>query len=101
MSTKMTDEDWANALTVFRAALPRRGAKGHDDRLFLEALHYFSIHNVSWRALPGPVRQTRTGLSMPRDVRVQAAQRCRHSSRAAVRLSLKMDLLERLRSLLK
>lgn len=52
MSTKMTDEDWANALAVFRAALPRRGAKGRDDRLFLEALHYFSVHNVSWRALP-------------------------------------------------
>ncbi|MDJ1466016.1 transposase [Nitratireductor sp. GZWM139] len=52
MSTKMTDNDWANALTVFRAALPRRGAKGRDDRLFLEALHYFSVHNVSWRALP-------------------------------------------------
>jgi transposase len=52
MSTKMTDEDWARALTVFRSALPRRGAKGRDDRLFLEALHYFSVHNVSWRALP-------------------------------------------------
>jgi len=52
MSTKMTDEDWGNALTVFRAALPRRGAKGRDDRLFLEALQYFSVHNVSWRALP-------------------------------------------------
>ena len=52
MSTKMTDEDWANALTVFRAALPRRGAKRRDDRLFLEALHYFSVHNVRWRALP-------------------------------------------------
>ncbi|MER9232905.1 transposase [Mesorhizobium sp. M0622] len=32
--------------------LPRRGAKGRDDRLFLEALHYFSVHNVTWRALP-------------------------------------------------
>ncbi len=52
MSTKMTDTDWDNALAVFRAALPRRGAKGRNDRLFLEALHYFSVHNVSWRALP-------------------------------------------------
>ena len=52
MSTKMTDEDWKNALTVFRAALPRRGAKGRDDRIFLEALHYFSVHNITWRALP-------------------------------------------------
>ena len=52
MSTKMTDGDWENALVVFRTSLPRRGAKGRDDRLFLEALHYFSVHNVTWRALP-------------------------------------------------
>lgn len=52
MSTKMTDSDWVNALEVFRASLPRCGAKGQDDRLFLEALHYFSVHDIAWRALP-------------------------------------------------
>lgn len=52
MSTKMTERDWELALEVFRACLPRRGAKGRDDRLFLEALHYFAVHNVTWRALP-------------------------------------------------
>jgi transposase len=52
MSTKMSETDWVNTLTVFRACLPRRGAKGRDDRLFLEALHYFAVHNVTWRALP-------------------------------------------------
>ena len=52
MSTKMTDGDWENALLVFRTSLPRRGAKGRNDRLFLEALHYFSVHNITWRALP-------------------------------------------------
>jgi transposase len=52
MSTMMTEPDWANALEVFRASLPWRGAKGRDDRLFLQALHYFSVHNVTWRALP-------------------------------------------------
>lgn len=52
MCTKMADTDWANALEVFGASLPRRGAKGRDDRLFLEALHYFSVHNITWRALP-------------------------------------------------
>ena len=52
MSTKMTERDWQIALKVFRRCLPRRGEKGHDDRLFLEALHYFAVHNVSWRALP-------------------------------------------------
>jgi transposase len=52
MSTKMTERDWAVAVEVFRACLPRRGAKGRDDRLFLEALHCFTAHNISWRALP-------------------------------------------------
>lgn len=52
MSTKMTDADWAISEEVFRACLPRRGVKGRDDRLFLEALHYFAVHNITWRALP-------------------------------------------------
>ena len=52
MSTKMTDADWELALEVFRACLPRRGAKARNDRLFLEALHYFNVHNITWRALP-------------------------------------------------
>ena len=52
MCTKMTDEDWNIALEVFRLCLPKRGAKGHNDRLFLEALHYFAHHNITWRALP-------------------------------------------------
>ncbi|WP_429925485.1 transposase (plasmid) [Agrobacterium vitis] len=52
MLTKMTEADWAVALEVFRASLPRRGDKGRDDRLFLEALHYFSVNNITWRGLP-------------------------------------------------
>ena len=52
MSTKMTERDWELAVEVFQACLPARGAKGRDDRLFLEALHYFAVHNVTWRALP-------------------------------------------------
>jgi len=52
MLTRMTDEDWATVLEVFRAARSRRGDKGRDDRTFLEALHYFSVHNITWRALP-------------------------------------------------
>ena len=52
MLTRMTDEDWATVLEVFRACRSRRGAKGRDDRKFLEALHYFSVHNITWRALP-------------------------------------------------
>lgn len=52
MLTRMTDEDWAIAIEVFRACRSRRGDKGRDDRKFLEALHYFTVHNISWRALP-------------------------------------------------
>src|SRR6201996_5857430 len=25
---------------------------GHDDRKFLEAIHYFTVHSITWRALP-------------------------------------------------
>ena len=52
MLTRMTDEDWAVTLTVFGAVRSRRGDKGRDDRKFLEALHYVTLHTVTWRALP-------------------------------------------------
>ena len=52
MLTRMTETDWAIVLDVFRAARSRRGDKGRDDRKFLEALHYFTVHNITWRALP-------------------------------------------------
>jgi transposase len=39
-------------LEIFEAAQPRRGEPGHDDRKFLEALHFFTVHSVTWRALP-------------------------------------------------
>lgn len=51
MSLKMND-DWCTALELFRACLPARGARAKDDRLFLEALHFFAVHNITWRALP-------------------------------------------------
>lgn len=51
MSLKMND-DWCTALELFRACLPARGAGAKDDRLFLEALHFFAVHNITWRALP-------------------------------------------------
>jgi transposase len=37
---------------VFQAVRSKRGEPGHDDRKFLEALHYFTVHNITWRALP-------------------------------------------------
>src|SRR4249920_935706 len=52
MLTTMSDADWAIVVEAFRAARSRRGDKGRDDRKFLEALHYFTVHNITWRALP-------------------------------------------------
>ena len=52
MLTRMTDEDWEIVVQVFRAVRSRRGDKGRNDRRFLEALHYFTLHNITWRALP-------------------------------------------------
>ena len=52
MLTGMTDDDWATVLRVFAASCSRRGPKGRNDRRFLEALHYFTVHNITWRALP-------------------------------------------------
>ena len=52
MLTGMTEEDWAITLKVFDAARSGLGQPGRDDRKFLEALHYFTVHNITWRALP-------------------------------------------------
>jgi transposase len=52
MLTKMTEEQLDLVVDIFRQVCPRRGAKGRDDRLFLRALHYFTVHNITWRALP-------------------------------------------------
>ena len=52
MLTRMTDQDWESVVQVFLACRSRRGDKGRNDRMFLEALHYFTLHNITWRALP-------------------------------------------------
>src|SRR3954454_8126160 len=57
MLTGMTEGDWAAVVKLFRACRSRRGGKGRHDRKFLEALHYFTVHNITWRALPRRVRQ--------------------------------------------
>ncbi len=52
MLTRMTGQDWESVVQVFRACRSRRGDKGRNDRMFLEALHSFTLHNITWRALP-------------------------------------------------
>jgi transposase len=51
MLTKMTEEDW-EIVGVFDAAQSEWGEPGHDDPKFLEALLYFTVHSITWRALP-------------------------------------------------
>jgi len=57
MLTRMTEDDWAIVLDVFDAAQSRSGEPGHDDRKFLEAVHFFTVHNLTWRALPAEYGQ--------------------------------------------
>ena len=52
MLTKIPEDEWKIVLAVFDAAQSRRGEPGHDDRKFLEAIFYFTVHNITWRALP-------------------------------------------------
>jgi transposase len=52
MLTEMTEDDWTIVLKVFNALRSRREEPGHNDRKFLEAVHYFTVHDITWRALP-------------------------------------------------
>ena len=52
MLTHLTEQDWERVLDVFHAARSKRGEPGRDDRKFLEALVFFTVHNITWRALP-------------------------------------------------
>ena len=53
MLTGMTERDWSIVLAVFDAAQSSRDEPAHDDRKFLDALHDFTVHSITWRALPG------------------------------------------------
>src|SRR3954449_13115346 len=52
MLTEMTDAEWEIVVEAFRAARSRSGGRDQDDSKFLEALDYFTVHNITWRALP-------------------------------------------------
>jgi hypothetical protein len=58
MLTGMTERDWLIALEEFDAVQSSWGQPGRDDRKFLEAIHYFTVHSITWRVLssvaPGP-----------------------------------------------
>jgi transposase len=52
MLTGMTEQDWQTTLEVFDEVQSSRGEPGHNDCKFLEAIHYFTVHSINWRALP-------------------------------------------------
>jgi transposase len=52
MPRRLSEDQWILLVQIFRASHERRGAKGGNDRRFLEALHHLAFHNVSWRMLP-------------------------------------------------
>jgi transposase len=52
MLTHLSDEDLDVLVPLFISSLEARGAKGRDNRLFLQAIVYFSVHSINWRALP-------------------------------------------------
>ena len=52
MLRRMTDEAWRWCWRCSARCCPRRGDKGRDDRHFPEAVHYFGVHSITWRALP-------------------------------------------------
>jgi Putative transposase of IS4/5 family (DUF4096) len=47
----MTEDDWTIVSQLFAAARSRRGQSGRSVCKFLEALHFFTVHNLTWRAL--------------------------------------------------
>jgi transposase len=52
MLTHYTDDDLDKLVKIFEFSCEARGAKGRNNRLFIESLLYFSKHSISWRALP-------------------------------------------------
>jgi transposase len=74
MLTKMTDTDWITVLRVFEAVRSRRGDKGRDERKFLSALHYFAVHNITWRTLPAEFGKWNSVLQGPRPYRANSRQ---------------------------
>ena len=50
--TRMTRKNGRTRSLCFGPACHDADGKAEDDRRFLEALHFFIVENVRWRALP-------------------------------------------------
>jgi hypothetical protein len=54
MLTGMSEDEWTIAMEVFKVV-----------RSFLEAVHYFTVHNITWRALPAETSRASTAPAWP------------------------------------
>jgi hypothetical protein len=80
MLTGMTERDWLIALEVFDAVQSSRGEPGHNDRKFLEAIHYFTVHRLgAGQCIYLPGKRRRIGRWRGH------SGACLHSTRRAVR----------------
>ena len=52
MLTRMTEQDWTVALEVFRATRCGAATRAAMTASSWRPLHYFTLHNITWRALP-------------------------------------------------
>ena len=57
MLTRMTDEDWETVVQVFRACARGGATKAETTAGSSKRCTTSAVHNITWRALPGRVRQ--------------------------------------------
>jgi hypothetical protein len=92
MLTKMTDEVWEDVLEVCDAAQSERSKPGHCDRKFLEALLYFTVHSITWQALPASTWCVRMfGRRRKRGGKNQALGRSRGGFSSKIHLKTDFD----------
>lgn len=96
MSTRMADTDWSVALEVFRTSPPRRGDERRDDRLVLEALHFFASSQRHVADAVGAVRQVEQCLEARRPAEQGGRVRnLRRSHRLAVVFGPLVEMFDR------
>ena len=66
MSTRMNAAGWELAMEAFRDCPPAPIAKAKNDRLFLEAPHHVTVHNINWRSMAVAIERLLVPNNTPR-----------------------------------
>ncbi len=66
--TGMTGRDWSVVLQVLDTAESSPWESGYDVREFLEAIHYFTVHSITWRALPAIMTNGKALMALAVDI---------------------------------